>query len=348
MLACQTVRMNRSHYELLEIPRDATPSDIAQAYRALLNVWDPDRFEGSLRERAERRSAELHHAFETLRDAERRQVYDAKLFGKRSGTTAPVAYRANDSAAMKAGFTCGATIPSAAAEAGDEVLALEPHSRPLGLWGKVVVVALLLVAAADVFAINAALWQNDLIEGDPSESQLVHSDSLISWSGMAQFGMLVIAAAVFIYWFRRAYRSTSCFAGARLRYSSKMAVGGWFIPFASLWIPIQIVNDVSRSIDMNDSNMSEEAWDRAPIPAVIPNWWIAYVISNIVGWQAFRRSLVDLSDMSREQAIAAVQEYNDFNVFASSVDLVAAILAMAVVWNITRRHDRRVASASLS
>jgi hypothetical protein len=70
-----------NYYSILEISESATPEEITQAYRLLLQVWHPDRFHHNptLLKKAEEKSRDINVAFETLRDPELKQRYDDGL-----------------------------------------------------------------------------------------------------------------------------------------------------------------------------------------------------------------------------------------------------------------------------
>ena len=82
----------KDYYQLLGVPRDASPAAIRRAFRRLARRAAPDR--------AENDYAELQAAYETLSDAERRRRYDDELGGsdRQSGphewsfTRRPAAY----------------------------------------------------------------------------------------------------------------------------------------------------------------------------------------------------------------------------------------------------------------
>ena len=70
-----------TYYIILEIQDSATPEEIKEAYRLLLQVWHPDRFHHrpTLLKKAEEKSGKINVAFETLSDPVLKQRYDEWL-----------------------------------------------------------------------------------------------------------------------------------------------------------------------------------------------------------------------------------------------------------------------------
>lgn len=70
----------KTHYESLGVPEDATSAQIKEAYRREAMKWHPDRHESeSAKDDAHRRFKEIGEAYRTLRDPEARAAYDAEL-----------------------------------------------------------------------------------------------------------------------------------------------------------------------------------------------------------------------------------------------------------------------------
>ncbi len=63
----------QDYYEALEVPRDASPDDIRQAYRRLARKYHPD---VNKEPGAEDRFKQISEAYEVLRDADKRARYD--------------------------------------------------------------------------------------------------------------------------------------------------------------------------------------------------------------------------------------------------------------------------------
>jgi len=67
-----------SHYETLQIPKEANETEIKRAYRASSLQWHPDRNPAP---EAQAKFQEINEAYETLSDPSKREMYDAELNG---------------------------------------------------------------------------------------------------------------------------------------------------------------------------------------------------------------------------------------------------------------------------
>ncbi len=70
-----------NYYQTLELPSNASDAQIQHAYRQLMQVWHPDRFQGNpgLLKRAEQKTRQINEAFRNLRDPELRAQHDDLL-----------------------------------------------------------------------------------------------------------------------------------------------------------------------------------------------------------------------------------------------------------------------------
>lgn len=69
----------RSHYDTLGVDREVDADELRRAWKVLVQVWHPDRFDGDMRDHAEAQTARINEAYGVLRDAGSRAMYDARL-----------------------------------------------------------------------------------------------------------------------------------------------------------------------------------------------------------------------------------------------------------------------------
>lgn len=65
----------RTHYDNLKISRNASSSNIRAAYKALMQKYHPDKFDGTVQE-ALRISKIIHHSYDVLIDPKKRAIHD--------------------------------------------------------------------------------------------------------------------------------------------------------------------------------------------------------------------------------------------------------------------------------
>lgn len=93
--------------------------------------------------------------------------------------------------------------------------------------------------------------------------------------GLGFFVVFIVTVVLYLMWLHRAYRNLQAL-GQQTDRSPGWAVGWWFIPIASLFMPYLTVKELYEKSDFQENNSS-------PIVGV---WWITYILSGIIGWAA--------------------------------------------------------------
>jgi hypothetical protein len=146
----------------------------------------------------------------------------------------------------------------------------------------------------------------------------------------------VVAAVLFIRWFRRAYANLTALGAEKLRFATWWTIGSWFIPIANLFRPKQIANDIWRGSDPERPRDQEQAWEGGHVPALFQWWWGFFLVSTWLENASFRVELAadDLEGYKNAAAVA---------IAVNAVEAVAGVLAVLVVDRTSRRQETRAA-----
>lgn len=140
--------------------------------------------------------------------------------------------------------------------------------------------------------------------------------------------VLFIATAVaYLAWLSRSVDNVPVLASSVPMVTPRWSIGWWFIPFANLVKPYQIVED------LNDRMASPSQPRRN---GLVLGWWIVWLIGGIAG-----------TVLVRLPAPANLEELGGWfttNVVVEAVDVIAAVLAILVIRQIQTRADARAAA----
>lgn len=167
-----------------------------------------------------------------------------------------------------------------------------------------------------------------------AEQNLVDAESLMVGTSFA----VVVAWALFtvflIIWLNRAYRTIETTQAPYRNWSRGWAVGGFFIPFANLFLPFLVTNEVWK-IASNSRTASQLArWKQGSTNPYIVLWWLGLVASigfNVAAAVAYARAV---------EAITIAQSlYNQaygFTAASAAAYLVAFASASYMAYEIRR------------
>ncbi|MGA5116295.1 DUF4328 domain-containing protein [Streptomyces pseudogriseolus] len=205
---------------------------------------------------------------------------------------------------------------------------------PLGL-AHAVTALLAVVIVADVLSLGAAAYMRsvmgDVVSTGPSGIDMDavdRADTAIAGSGGLYLLGLIGTATLFIIWFHRVRHNAEVFAPDVQRRTPGWAIGGWFIPFANLWIPRGIAQDVLRA-GQPDPWAGELRHQR-----LLNSWWGLWIASNI-----FDRLAAQRYDAAEDPQ--AVHDAAGWLMTGSVLDIVAAVLALLFVRRLTADQNAK-------
>jgi hypothetical protein len=164
--------------------------------------------------------------------------------------------------------------------------------------------------------------------GTSSDSALVLVGQLLA---VAEVLDIVYTAVVFIVWLYQARKNLVTWGIEGLGYGPGWAIGGWFIPFASLVIPKLVVDIVWSGSALPPTWRSASRSSNG----LIWSWWLCLLAANYATFFAAGRQT------GRDDSAAEIVSYN---APGTLLTIAAAVLATILVQRVTRMQERRQAT----
>lgn len=89
---------------------------------------------------------------------------------------------------------------------------------------------------------------------------------------------VIVAAVLFIMWFRRAYFNLNQFRFQWLYCSEGWAAGAWFVPIVNLFFPYRIMLDLDKGYGLIDEKSRDYANE---LSTLIGWWWGFWIVSRL-------------------------------------------------------------------
>jgi hypothetical protein len=197
----------------------------------------------------------------------------------------------------------------------------------------VVLFACIAVASVALLGVHLnRLAAADNFESHPSLTTahaLQDADDAVSTASSFVAILRVAIAVCFIIWMFRAAKNMVALGRHGARYGPGWSIGGWFIPFANLVIPVMIVQGFWRASSPDTGPGT--VWTKRSRSALVGFWWVALILANFTYFTWNSNETLD--DIRASDTVASV---------GSAFCVIAAVLAIPVVVQLTRRfNDRR-------
>jgi hypothetical protein len=147
--------------------------------------------------------------------------------------------------------------------------------KPLGTMAAVakaaVGIATLMAAVSFVTLVGQLrILQKVQAGGSVSPADAQHSDTLVAMATLAHLAALVAGAAALFTWLYRAYANLRAM-GLRTESSPGATIGWWFVPFANLWKPYQLVRETAEKSGAGGGGLV--GW-----------WWACWIASGVISY----------------------------------------------------------------
>lgn len=152
------------------------------------------------------------------------------------------------------------------------------------------------------------------------------SDGLIGVSLV----LIVATGIVFLIWLHRIWTSDR---SDPMQYSrgTGLAIGGWFIPFASLALGPLSVRDLWRGVTSARARLTGTDAPPARTPGLLIAWWVAWVAANLASTvsRVQARSLNEVT--SFDAALSGLKSALSTEALGSLMMIAAAVLMIVIV-----------------
>jgi hypothetical protein len=206
--------------------------------------------------------------------------------------------------------------------------------RSAGVRAWVVTVAFGLIVLFLVLSIYHEFYGFGLVtlaeQGSLTTRIATDFDSTTAAIGYPYLALRGVAVVSFLAWLSRSVDNVPSLGGGTPMATPRWAVGWWFVPFVNFVRPYQIVNDLSRRIAV-PTNAA-----RGRLTLV---WWLAWIFGIIISFLPARITVDSAQDLST---------WLGLSMFGDVTELVAAVLAIAVVWQVQSRANARAAGLGQS
>lgn len=210
-------------------------------------------------------------------------------------------------------------------------LVAEPGTRfrPASIRATVVQALLALTIVLYVVDVAQSVYGVILLSNltNVTMDQVEAFDRTVALVAQATVVLFVVTAIAFLAWQHRAVSNVPALGGGKTDVSPNASVGWWFVPFANLVKPYQIVSDVWQRLATSSSRTGT---------GLVLAWWVTYIVGNLLGYlYGFQRPATTVEAFNGRMA---------FNIVDDVIVIAAGVLAFAVVREIERRSAARAAA----
>jgi hypothetical protein len=138
---------------------------------------------------------------------------------------------------------------------------------------------------------------SSLPEGAEYSEVFLPSDTLIGLVALAQLGILVAVAVLFLVWVHRINKNLHALSGTAMQFTPGWSVGWFFIPFMNLFKPYQAVKEIWLVSHRSRQPLLLGEKTAAGQAGLVGWWWFSFLLSSFVGRLAWSLGS-DVSDVS--------------------------------------------------
>lgn len=184
-----------------------------------------------------------------------------------------------------------------------------------------------------IFSFGHIMFSDRTIDLDDGESASV-AFVLIGLVSLLHIPLFLATIVFFLIWLHRAFNNLSALRAGNLEFSPGWAVGWWFVPFANLVKPYQVMSELWNESDPDFDPDGSFLSSAVGAPPLVGWWWALFIVSNILLQVADKMSGSTVSDIGASFAVVLI--------IASLLRAVDGFLIIKIIRSITQRQELRL------
>jgi hypothetical protein len=204
-----------------------------------------------------------------------------------------------------------------------------------------ILIPLQLVGLISLFTIRDKA--RDFLNGDISEKKFEEATQ----ANLGTLSVPVIIAIIvltMILMFRMA-RNVQQLGRPGATWAPGWAIGGWFCPPCVIYaIPWLMFRELWRGSDP-DVAPNDPSWKARPVSPIVNAWWILYGFPPLVSLFTLSGLFATVGSFETEDLAKRVDDYIVLNVVLAVVQIIAAVLYLLMISQLSARHMRATREA---
>lgn len=195
-------------------------------------------------------------------------------------------------------------------------------------FSKFLIVMIVLSLGLNVIGTIGSLMEFNMLVAvkngmDLSDEAANANDNRQATIGITQVALSVFVAIIFCMWTYRMNRNAKSIENNTMDSTPGWAVGWYFIPIMNLWKPYQAMKETYETFINGASNTM-----------VLPVWWFAWIVSNILGRIVFRMSM-------RAEELDQLINASAITVGSDAFDVFLDIMGILLVYTVSKACAER-------
>jgi hypothetical protein len=214
-------------------------------------------------------------------------------------------------------------------------------------WSHAVLAGLCAWALAALLSFIAELGRLDIVDriaagNTVSIDQASQSDAFVQLSALVDIAAYVFTGVVFLVWLHRVVVNNTVLGAGPGRFTSREAVGVWFIPLIDLVLPLLVVRDAWRAADPMRLHSTLDERRRTRVPLYVSAWWVVFVAASFVTYAS------GLAATGAANPLVGLHSTSMAVLAGIGLAWIAALFAMVTVIQLTRRQEAKVYALELA